>query len=383
MVPPTCPAKKISGGQREEGQGVAVADSNDLRLGPILALNPKFKQCVTEATHNLSILDPIITDLHPFYQVPIVMEPLEADTETGEMSDHKMVLMKPLNTIDCEKKVETKTTETRVFSEDNFATMGRKLENFDWKFLESYPFINDRMEIFHNTLLGLFSECFPLKKRIIYSDSEPYINDLLVKLRRKRNREYNKRRRSQKYIELESRYRDLLSKSMKRFYRKRIQSLKSTSPRQWYKNLKKLAGYDTKEENPVVEDIKHLSDNEQAEHIAESFSKISNDYAPLDRSKIRVEDVSKGGIFKTNAKEVFETISSLNSNKAVPRNDIPTRILKRFSSLLCGPIAGLINDCIAEGVWPDFLKVESVTPKRPSKYSLIHFYKRLCEQDFK
>ena len=143
------------------------ADSNDLRLGPILALNPKFKQCVTEATHNLSILDPIITDLHPFYQVPIVMEPLEADTETGEMSDHKMVLMKPLNTIDCEKKVETKTIETRVFSEDNFATMGRKLENFDWKFLESYPFINDRMEIFHNTLLGLFSECFPLKKRII------------------------------------------------------------------------------------------------------------------------------------------------------------------------------------------------------------------------
>ena len=75
-----------------------------------------------------------------------------------------------------------------------------------------------------------------------------------------------------------------------------------------------------------------------------------------------MEDVSKGGIFKTNAKEVFETISSLNSNKAVPRNDIPTRILKRFSSLLCGPIAGLINDCIAEGVWPEFLKVESVTP---------------------
>ena len=117
---------------------------------------------------------------------------------------------------------------------------------------------------------------------------------------------------------------------MKRFYRKRIQSLKSTSPRQWYKNLKKLAGYDTKEENPDVEEIKHLSANEQAEHIAESFSKISNEYAPLDRSKIRLEDVSKGGIFKTNAKEVFETINSLNTNKAVPRNDIPTRILKRF-----------------------------------------------------
>ena len=164
------------------------ADSNDLRLGPILALNPKFKQCVTEPTHNLSILDPIITDLHPFYQVPIVMEPLEADTETGEMSDHKMVLMKPLNTINSEKKNEIKTIETRVFSEENFSTLGRKLESFDWNFLERYTSINDRMEIFHNTLLGLFSGCFPLKKRVIDSNSEPYIDELLIKLRRKRNR---------------------------------------------------------------------------------------------------------------------------------------------------------------------------------------------------
>ena len=126
---------------------------------------------------------------------------------------------------------------------------------------------------------------------------------------------------------------------MKRFYKKRIQSLKSTNPRQWYKNIKKLAGYDVKEENPEVEDIKHLSDNEQAEHIAESFSKISNEYAPLDRSRIQLKDVSKGGLFKTDAKEVFETINSLNSNKSVPKNDIPTRVLKRFSGLLCGPIA--------------------------------------------
>ena len=71
------------------------ADSNDLKLGSILALSPNFKQCVTEPTHNLSILDPVITDLHPFYHIPEVKAPLEADNEAGEASDHKMVLMKP------------------------------------------------------------------------------------------------------------------------------------------------------------------------------------------------------------------------------------------------------------------------------------------------
>ena len=89
---------------------------------------------------------------------------------------------------------------------------------------------------------------------------------------------------------------------------------------------------------------------------------MSNEYAPLDRSVIQLEDIDRGEYLKTDAKEVFNTINSLNSNKAVPQNDIPTKVLKRFSGLLCDPIAELINDCIAEGVWPDFLKIESVTP---------------------
>ena len=80
------------------------ADSNDLKLGSILALSPNLKQCVTEPTHNLSILDPIITDLHPFYHIPEVLAPLEADTEAGEASDHKMVLMKPLNAMQENRK---------------------------------------------------------------------------------------------------------------------------------------------------------------------------------------------------------------------------------------------------------------------------------------
>ena len=38
--------------------------------------------------------------------------------------------------------------------------------------------------------------------------------------------------------------------------------MKTANPRHWYRNLKKLAGYDAKEEKPIVEDIKHLSDSE-------------------------------------------------------------------------------------------------------------------------
>ena len=58
----------------------------------------------------------------------------------------------------------------------------------------------------------------------------------------------------------------------------------------------------------------------------------------------------------------MEVLLALNANKAVPKNDIPTKILKRFAAHLCEPIAKLINACMREGCWPDFLKIESVTP---------------------
>ena len=117
------------------------------------------------------------------------------------------------------------------------------------------------------------------------------MNDALLKLRGKKNREFNKHRKSLKYIQLDGRYRELLSESRKQFYKKRIKSLKTANPRQWYRSLKRIVGYDVRDDKPAVEAIKHLPDADQAEIIAESFSKVSNEYAPLDRSKIDLEVV--------------------------------------------------------------------------------------------
>ena len=147
----------------------------------------------------------------------------------------------------------------------------------------------------------------------------------------------------------------------RQFYKKRIKSLKTANPKQWYRNLKKIAGYDSKDDKPSVEDIKHLSDAEQAEVIAESFSKVSNEYAPLDRSQIKLEEVKVEDYLDTDS-EVLEVLLALNTNKAVPKNDISTKIFKAFASQLCEPIALLINDAIVNGYWPDFLKLEMVTP---------------------
>ena len=58
----------------------------------------------------------------------------------------------------------------------------------------------------------------------------------------------------------------------------------------------------------------------------------------------------------------LDVLRDLKLNKAVPKNDVPAKIYKRFAELLCGPLTALINERIEKGCWPDFIKVESVTP---------------------
>ena len=111
-----------------------------------------------------------------------------------------------------------------------------------------------------------------------------------------------------------------------------------------------------------MEDIKDYNDEEQAELIAESYAKISREYEPLDRSAINLPIIKEEDVLQVSESEVLEVLKSMDTNKAVPRNDVSTKIFKTFAEQLCGPITMLINEAIMTGYWPEFLKVETVTP---------------------
>ena len=57
----------------------------------------------------------------------------------------------------------------------------------------------------------------------------------------------------------------------------------TSSDRQWYSKLKRLTQYDQEKFEPVkVEAIENFTDKIQAEMIADSFAKISNEYKPIE-----------------------------------------------------------------------------------------------------
>ena len=87
------------------------------------------------------------------------------------------------------------------------------------------------------------------------------------------------------------------------------------NPRGWYRNLKMLLRVYNRNDMPEVDNIKHLTDSEQAEAIADSFAKISNEYKPIDRSKILLPELSEADILRISKEEVLTVLRSLKVNK--------------------------------------------------------------------
>ena len=171
----------------------------------------------------------------------------------------------------------------------------------------------------------------------------------------------------------------MLSKAKKKFYKRNVSKLRTSNPKLFYKNIKKITKMITGNDAPEVENIKGLPDSEQAEIIAESFGKISNDYDPLDRSAIKLPNLKSEDYLQISTSEICEILKDMNTNKAVPKHDISTKIFKAFANQLCEPIAMLINDAIVSGHWPEFLKVETVTPvPKVSSPQTVDDLRKIC-----
>ena len=344
---------------------ILCGDTNDLKLDPILHLSSNLKQVVEQPTRLSppALLDPIITDLHAYYQSPVCEDPIECDFDkNGENSDHLMVKMIPLNSVDNHVTKVKKKIIYRPLSDEGFKRMTLKLSEMDWEFIEDIDEVEFQMKMFQDTLFSIFDDCFPQKVKVVSNRDEPFYNDKLRKLKNRKSREYNRHRKSQKYCELHQLYNTELKKAKHKFYSNKVQKLKSSNSKQWYKQMKMLLKYDQKDDMIQVDDIKHLSDIEQAEVIAEKFAQVSNEYDVLNRQEVDIPVFSKDQIPDITENDVIEALDSLKLNKSERLNDIPAKIFKTYSRYLCKPIAFLIKNAISKGHWPRFLKVEMVTP---------------------
>ena len=105
---------------------IISGDFNDLKIQGILNISPSLKQVVTKSTrfNPAAILDNIITSLHAFYQTPEVKPPLDNDPDkNGKPSDHSIVEMKPISTINNKPARVTQEITYRPLTEHGMQKM--------------------------------------------------------------------------------------------------------------------------------------------------------------------------------------------------------------------------------------------------------------------
>jgi hypothetical protein len=135
------------------------------------------------------------------------------------------------------------------------------------------------------------------------------------------------------------------------FNSKFVTELKRTKPGQFYGMCKKIGLGDQMNQDVKVECLKGKTDKECAEAVADGFAFVSNQYEPLDRSKLpaylpsfpppQVEEY-----------QGYEKLKKLKNTKTTLPIDIPNKLRNEVAIELAKPLTHIINECLAQGRFP-------------------------------
>ena len=309
---------------------------------------------------------------------------------SGVESDHKIVLMKPINILEQNCSRTFREVLVRPVTDSGMLQLREWFQNQTWANIINSSSVSEKAELLQNMVLQKVDEFLPIKNRKIAIDDQPWYTDELKKLKRKKSREFRKNRKSNKYTELQGKYEQKLKLAKRKYKKDKIDDVLTSSDRQWYSKLKRMTHFDQEKFEPVqVESIEGLSDQLQAEIIADSFSSISNEYKPINRDEINVPAYNVESIPIFYPYQVRQKLEKIKEKKASIPGDIPAIVIKRFADHLSFPLCNILNSCISQGHWPNMYKIEAITPI-PKQFppadvsmlrpiSLLYFFERIME----
>ena len=83
--------------------------------------------------------------------------------------------------------------------------------------------------------------------------------------------------------------------NQKGFLQKDDQDVKEADSSRWYSSLTRISNYDKEKHDQLqIDEINHLTDQEQAEAIADSINQISKEYEEVDEKLINIPEIPPG-----------------------------------------------------------------------------------------
>ena len=133
-------------------------------------------------------------------------------------------------------------------------------------------------------------------------------------------------------------YRNAVNRERKsckaRFYKSNVEHMKEENPKVWWKEVKRLCGFNSNSGNASsdihIEGIENLTDQELANAINEAFLEPLEEYRlPQPLTKLRIDE-NTPELPEVSDMRIFKLLTTLNPSKACGPDEIPNWMLKEL-----------------------------------------------------
>ena len=156
-----------------------------------------------------------------------------------------------------------------------------------------------------------------------------------------------------------------------KYLNKNLDALRNTKPGQAYSILKKMGAQpgdciDSNTFSLPNHESENLTNEQSAEHIAQHFSQVSQEFPPLDVSNLpkHIKDKLKNSDSPPVVSEhdVYCKIRSAKKPRSGIPDDLPKVLVQEFAPELALPVSIIVNSIARTGEWPTQWKLEHIVP---------------------
>ena len=227
--------------------------------------------------------------------------------------------------------------------------------------------VPDMVQEFQTITNQLYCETFPEKEIIISPNDSPWFTEELRKLKRQRQREYCKHGKSLKYLQLVKSFEEKCKAQVIKYKEKVKNEVLEGKKGSTYPAIKRLGLRPGEGVQPTFQLLAHIEQNlsptQSCEIIAEHFSRISQDYAPLNVRNLPPNIRT----FLSAAQSVAPILSHHDVRTKIRKakkptglvpGDLPKKIVQKCTDAISLPITMIYNQITKSAVYPPQWKVE-------------------------
>ena len=313
-----------------------------------------------------------------------VSQGLQGDIESGllinDSSDHLSCLAQIGNILPGLK--EPVKIENRKLTVETISSIKSDLQKQDWNDLETLK-VDDSFNYLHNKLTESLNRHAPVRTKTILKGKldEPWIHSGLKKCMKKQHSLYRLTLKNDCTIEQVKKYKNYLNTltklkrvCKKNYYKDKCYEFKSNTHKLW--RLVNTAIKKTNDKTCIIECIKSgqvmmYKGEAIAESLAMYFATVGKQFAnKIGQPQVPIKNYinrivpNENSLFMkpTTPYEINTCIEELLNKNSSGHNDISNRLLKALKDELVQPLTVIFNQSIAEGTFPETMKIAEVIP---------------------